>query len=102
MTMSFAELSKIRQRQGLEGHVEALEATRQRQRRARLHNKMNRETVRFMAGASIVVTCVFSASWIVELFSIPIAGPGSSSQIALVALAFGGVGALTYKYLREN
>jgi len=101
MTMSFTELSKIRQRQGLEGSIEVLEATWQRQERIRLRKKMNREIVRFLAGASIVVTCVFFASAIVELFSIPIEGPGSS-QIVLVALAFGCIGSVTYKYLRED
>ena len=102
MTMSFAELSKIRQRQVLEGHVEALEATRQREERTRRRKKINREGARFVAGAGVVVACLFIALAIVKLFSIPIAGPGGFSRIALLGLVFGCVGAVTYKYLRED
>src|SRR5262245_2244686 len=102
MAMSYAELSRIRQRQVLEGHVEALEAARQREERTRRRKKMNREGVRFVAGAGIVVACLFIALAIVKLSSIPIGGPGSFSQIALLGLVFGCVGAVTYKYLRED
>ena len=102
MAMSFAELSKIRQRQVLEGNVEALEATRQREERTRLRKKINREGVRFVAGAGVVGACLFMALAIVNLFSIPVAGPGNFSRIVLLGLAFGCVGAVTYKYLREN
>ena len=102
MAMSFAELSKIRQHQVLEGNVEALRAARAREERTRLRKKINREGVRFVAGAGVVVACLFIAVAIVKLFSIPIAGPESFSRIALLGLAFGCVGAVTYKYLRED
>src|SRR5262245_24838418 len=101
MAMSFADLSTIRQRQVLEGHVEALEATRQLEERTRRRKKMNREGVRFVAGAGVVVACLSIALAIVNLFSISIAGPGSFSQIALLGLVFGCVGAVTYKYLES-
>ena len=61
MAMSFAELSKIRQRQVVEGHVEALEVARQREEWTRLRKKMNREGVRFVAGSGVVVACLFFA-----------------------------------------
>ena len=80
MAMSFAELSTIRQRQVLEGNVQALETARQREERTRLRKKMNREGARFVAGAGVVVACLFIALAIVKLFSIPIAGPGGLSQ----------------------
>ena len=100
--MSYAELSKVRQRQVLESHAEALEATRQREERTRLRQKMNREGVRFMAGAGVVVACLFTALAIVNLFSILIPGAGSFSRIALLGLVIGCVGAVTYKHLRED
>ena len=102
MAMSFAELSNIRQRQVLEGNAEALEAARQREERTRLRKNMNLEGVRFVAGTGVVAACLFIALAIVNLFSIPIAGPGSFSKIALLGLALGCVGAVTYKYLRED
>jgi uncharacterized RDD family membrane protein YckC len=102
MPMSSAELSKIRQRQVLEANVEALAATGAREERTRLRKKMNREGARFVAGAGVVVACLFIALVIVKLFSIPIAGPGSLFRIALLGLAFGCVGVLAYRYLRED
>jgi len=102
MAMSFAELSEVRQRQVLEGNVEALAATRQREERTRLRKKMSREGARFVTGAGVVVVCLFIALAIVKLFSIPIAGPGGLSGIALLGVVFGCVGAVTYKYLRED
>jgi hypothetical protein len=102
MAMSYAELSKVRERQVLEGNVEALEASRQREERTKRLKKMNREGVRFVAGAGVVVACLFLALATVKLFSIPIARPGSFSPIVLLGLAFGCVGAVTYKYLRED
>jgi hypothetical protein len=102
MAMSFAELTEVRQRQVLEGNVEALAATRQREERTRLRKKMSREGARFVTGAGVVVVCLFIALAIVKLFSIPIAGPGGLSGIALLGLVFGCFGAVTYKYLRED
>jgi hypothetical protein len=55
-----------------------------------------------VAGEGVVVACLFIALAIVKLFSIPIVGPGSFSRIALLGLVFGCVGAVTYKYLRED
>jgi len=102
MAMSFAELSEVRQRRVLEGNVEALAVARQREERTRRRKKMNREGARFVTGAGVVVVCLFIALAIVKLFSIPIAGPGSLSGIALLGLVFGCVGAVTYKYLLED
>ena len=102
MAMSYAELSKVRQRRVLESHAEAVEATRQREARTKRRKKMKREGARFVAGAGVVIGCLFIAVAIAKLFSIQIAGPGSFWQIALLGLAFGCVGAVTYKYLRED
>jgi len=102
MAMSYAELSKVRQRQVLESHHEALEATRQREERTRRRKKMKREAARFVAGAGGVVGCLFIAVAIAKVFSFWIAGPGRFWQIALLGLAIGCVGAVTYKYLRED
>jgi hypothetical protein len=102
MAMSAAELSKIRQRQVLEANVEAVKATRQREERTRLRKNMKREGVRFMTGAGVVVVCLFIAIAIAKLLWMPIAGPESFARIVLFGLAFGCVGAVTYKYLRED
>jgi len=102
MAMSAAELSKIRQRQVLEANVEAVKATRQREERTRRRKKMKREAARFVAGAGVVVGCLFIAVAIAKVFSFWIAGPGRFWQIALLGLAIGCVGAVTYKYLRED
>jgi hypothetical protein len=102
MAMSAAELSKIRQRQVLEANVEAVKATRQREERTRRRKKMNREGVRFMAGAGVVVACLFIAVTIAKVLSISIAGPEGFARIVLFGLAFGCVGAVAYKYLRED